>query len=82
MKRLPNAIELRDTRGRMLALMKIWDKALADLELAMAVKGQDREFQLVIADVYEQSGMAEQAKLHREQAEKLRPKEEKPDAAK
>jgi tetratricopeptide (TPR) repeat protein len=68
----PNALELRDTRGRIYAKAGDWAKAYADLQLCLPVKKNDPEFLEMIAQASERNGFADIAKQYREQAASMK----------
>jgi len=64
----PNNPEYRDTRGKILARLRRWKDALADLEFALKFRPADPELHIALAEVYDNLGMKHIADNHRQLA--------------
>ena len=67
----PKNLEVRATRGQILALMGKWDAARVDLEAALAEFDDHAGLHAALAKVYEQLGQPAKAKLHFDRAQQL-----------
>lgn len=63
-KRYPNDMRFRDTRGQILVKLQMWKEALADLEPCIPFRPKDRQLHKALAETYRQLGMVEPAKAH------------------
>ena len=72
-RKAPNDLNVRDTRGRILAKLKRWPEALAELEAAAPLLRGNAEYHRATAEVYEALNLHDLARQAREAAQQAQP---------
>ncbi len=68
----PRLLEVRETRGQILAQLGRYEQALPDLEAALRMRTVDAALHETLAQVYEQLGNTEMAARHQQRAAEMR----------
>ncbi len=70
-QKAPRLLEVRETRGQILAELGRYEQALPDLEAALSMRTVEASLHQTLAQVYEQLGNTEMAARHRQLAAKM-----------